>query len=343
MTAMTATIGARADSPTMQALVHERYGPPAAVLTLGEVERPTIGDDGILVRVRASSANAMDWHLVRGAPFLARISEGLLRPKQTTPGVDVAGVVEAVGRDVTELQPGDEVFGARDGAMAEYVAGRLRNFVRKPGNITFEQAAAIPVAAITALQGLRDQGHVKAGQRVLVLGAGGGVGSFTVQIAKAFGATVTATTSTPNLETVRSIGADEVVDYTIEDVTRSGRRFDLVLDVGGYASLGALRRVVAGSGRIVVVGAGKATIVQIVARIIEGKLRSRLRGDQIHVFLAKITRDDLLVLADLAAAGKITPVIDRTYPLAEAGQAIRYVETGQARGKVVITVTPGMS
>jgi NADPH:quinone reductase-like Zn-dependent oxidoreductase len=338
MTAMTAMIGARADTATMQALVQERYGPPAAVLTLREVERPTIGDDGILVRVRASSANAMDWHLVRGTPILVRLSEGLLRPKQTTPGVDVAGVVEAVGREVTELKPGDEVFGARSGAMAEYVAGRLRDFVRKPANLTFEQAAAIPVAATTALQGLRDHGHVEAGQSVLVLGAGGGVGSFAVQLAKAFGATVTATTSPASVEAVRSIGADRVIDYTREDVTRGGQRFDLVLDVGGYGSLGALGRIVTDAGTIVVVGAGDARLLGIVAGIVEGKLRSRLRGQRIVNYLARTNRDDLLLLADLAAAGKITPVIDRSYPLAEAGQAIRYVETGQARGKVVITV-----
>jgi NADPH:quinone reductase-like Zn-dependent oxidoreductase len=337
MTAMTATIGARADTATMQALVQERYGPPAAVLTLREVERPTIGDDGILVRVRASSANAMDWHLVRGAPILVRLGEGLLRPKQMTPGVDVAGVVEAVGREVTELKPGDEVFGARSGAMAEYVAGRLRDFVRKPANLTFEQAAAIPVAATTALQGLRDQGDVEAGQSVLVLGAGGGVGSFAVQLAKAFGATVTATTSPASVEAVRSIGADRVIDYTREDVTRGGQRFDLVLDVGGYGSLGALGRIVTDAGTIVVVGAGDARLLGIVAGIVEGKLRSRLRGQRIVNYLARTNRDDLLLLADLAAAGKITPVIDRSYPLAEAGQAIRYVETGQARGKVVIT------
>jgi NADPH:quinone reductase-like Zn-dependent oxidoreductase len=336
MTAMTATIGARADTATMQALVQERYGRPAAVLTLRDVERPTIGDDGILVRVRASSANAMDWHLVRGAPILVRLSEGLLRPKQTTPGVDVAGVVEAVGREVTELKPGDEVFGARSGAMAECVAGRLRNFVRKPANLTFEHAAAIPVAATTALQGLRDHGHVDAGQSVLVLGAGGGVGSFAVQLAKAFGASVTATTSPASVEAVRSIGADRVIDYTREDVTRGGQRFDLVLDVGGYGSLGALGRIVTEAGTIVVVGAGDARLLGIVAGIVEGKLRSRLRGQRIVNYLARTNREDLLLLADLAAAGKIAPVIDRSYPLAEAGEAIRYVETGQARGKVAI-------
>jgi NADPH:quinone reductase-like Zn-dependent oxidoreductase len=320
----------------MKAIVQDRYGSPD-VLRLRDVEMPTIGDDGVLVRVRATSVNAMDWHLMRGRPYLARVGTGLRRPKQTIPGTDVAGIVESVGRDVTELQPGDEVFGARSGAYADYVAGRVRNFVLKPANLSFEEAAAIPVAAITALQALRDQGQVQPGQRVLIIGAGGGVGSFSVELAKAFGATVTAATSTANLELVRSIGADEVVDYTRTDVTRSGQRFDVVLDVGGYRSLRDLARVAARSGTVVPVGAGKATTLGIVSGIVVGQVRRRVLGQRMGFFVGKITRDDLLVLAQLATESKITPVIDRRSPLAEIADAIRYAETGKARGKIVIT------
>jgi NADPH:quinone reductase-like Zn-dependent oxidoreductase len=321
----------------MKAIVQDRYGSPD-VLRLRDVGMPTIGDDGVLVRVRATSVNAADWHRMRGRPYLVRTSEGLRKPKQAIPGSDVAGIVEAVGRDVTELRPGDEVFGARSGAYAEYVAGRVRNFVPKPASLTFEEAAAIPVAAITALQALRDQGHVQPGQRVLIIGAGGGVGSFSVELAKAFGATVTAATSTTHLELVRSIGADEVVDYTLTDVTRSGQRFDVVLDVGGYRSLRDLARVIAPTGTVVPIGAGKATTLGIVSGIVAGEVRRRLLGQRMGFFLGKIDRDDLLVLAQLATDGKITPVIDRRHPLADVASAIRYAETGQARGKVVIAV-----
>lgn len=321
----------------MKAIVQDRYG-SADVLRLRDVEMPTIGDDGVLVRVHATSVNAMDWHLMRGRPYLARVGTGLRRPKQAIPGTDVAGTVEAVGLDVTELHPGDEVFGARSGAYAEYVAGRVRNFVPKPANLSFEQAAAVPVAAMTALQALRDHGHVQPGQCVLIIGAGGGVGSFAVEIAKAFGATVTAATSTANLELVRSIGADEVVDYTRTDVTRSGQQFDIVLDVGGYRSLRDLARVAGPKGAVVPVGAGKATTVGIVSGIVVGQVRRRVLGQRTGFFVGKITRDDLLVLAQLATDGKITPVIDRSHHLADVAGAIRYAETGRARGKIVITV-----
>ena len=329
--------GVTVDPETMKSIVQHRYG-SSGVLAVEDVTMPEIGDDGVLVRVRASSVNAVDWHMIRGRPYFARLTSGLRRPKSARPGTDLAGVVVAVGADVTEFKAGDEVFGARNGAYAEYVAGRLRNFVPKPANLSFEQAAAIPVAAITALQAVRDKGQIKAGQRVLILGAGGGVGSFAVQIAKAFGATVTASTSTGNVEMVRAIGADEVVDYTREDPTRSGRRYDVILDVGGYAPLGDLGRAVVPGGTVVVVGAGKASSLGIVAGMLAARLRSRLRGQRIVSFLASIKRDDLLVLAELAAAGKIAPVIDRTYPLRDADEAVSYVETGQARGKVVITV-----
>jgi NADPH:quinone reductase-like Zn-dependent oxidoreductase len=328
-----AAVGPRA----MKAIVQDRYG-SSGVLTLRDLGIPAIGDDGVLVRVRASSVNAMECHLIRGRPYFLRLTTGLRTPKRAVPGTDVAGVVAAVGQSVTEFRPGDEVFGARSGAYAEYVAGRVRNFVPKPASLTFEQAAAIPVAAITALQALRDKGRVKAGQRVLILGAGGGVGSFAVQIAKADGAAVTAATSTGHLDMVRSIGADEVVDYTRLNAIRSGRRYDLVLDVGGFASLGDLGRAVVPGGTVVLVGAGKASSLRIVAGMLAARLRSRLRGQRIVSFQASITREDLLVLGDLAAGGKIAPVIDRSYPLRETAEAVRYVETGQARGKVVITV-----
>ncbi len=321
----------------MKAIVHERYGSPD-VLRLRDVEMPTIGDDGVLVRVRATSVNAADWHVMRGRPYFGRAMMGLRKPNQPIAGSDVAGIVEAIGPDVTELRAGDEVFGARSGACAEYVAGRVRNFVHKPANLSFEQAAAIPVAATTALQGLRDQGHVQPGQQVLIIGAGGGVGTFSVELAKAFGATVTAATSTPNLELVRSIGADEVVDYTRTDVTRSGRRFDVVVDVGGYRSLRDLARVVAPTGSVVLIGAGRATPLGLVSGIVAAQVRGRLLGQRIQSFLARIKRDDLLVLAAFATDGKITPVVDRRYLLADAADAFRYVETGKARGKVVITV-----
>jgi len=328
---------ANAGSPAMKAIVQDRYG-SSRVLALRDLEMPVIGDDGVLVQVRASSVNAMDWHLIRGRPYLARLMTGVRAPKRAVPGSDVAGVVAAIGAGVTELRPGDEVFGARAGAFAEYVAGRERNFVVKPANLSFEQAAAIPIAAITALQALRDKGQVQAGQRVLILGAGGGVGTFAVQLAKAYGAEVTAATRTSNLDMVRSIGADEVIDYTRENATRSGRQYDLILDVGGYESIRDLSRTVAPGGTVVLVGAGNANSLAIVRQLLAVALRSRLRGQRMQSLLASVTRADLLVLGELAAAGKIAPVIDRTYPLRGAAEAVRYVETGQVRGKVVITV-----
>jgi len=328
---------ANAGSPAMKAIVQDRYG-SSRVLALRDLEMPVIGDDGVLVQVRASSVNAMDWHLIRGRPYLARLMTGVRAPKRAVPGSDVAGVVAAIGTGVTELRPGDEVFGARAGAFAEYVAGRERNFVVKPANLSFEQAAAIPIAAITALQALRDKGQVQAGQHVLILGAGGGVGTFAVQLAKAYGAEVTAATRTSNLDMVRSIGADEVIDYTRENATRSGRQYDLILDVGGYESIRDLSRTVAPGGTVVLVGAGNANSLAIVLQLLAVALRSRLRGQRMQSLLASVTRADLLVLGELAAAGKIAPVIDRTYPLREAAEAVRYVETGQVRGKVVITV-----
>ena len=337
MTTMTATLGARAATATMRAATHDRYGRPDAVVALAEVAVPAIGDDGMLVRVRAASVNALDWHMVRGQPIIARFGSGYLRPKDQTSGVDVAGVVEAVGKDVTELHVGDEVFGARNGSFAEYSAGRVRNFVPKPANLSFEEAAALPVAATTALQAVRDHAVLQAGQRVLVLGAGGGVGSYAAQIAKALGGRVIASTSPANVEMVRSFGLDDVVDYTRADPLRRGP-FDAVIDVGGYGRVRDLVGAIVPGGVVVSVGAGDSRLVSIISGIVAGKVRSRFRGQRVVNFLARTNRDDLLVLANLAVEGKLRSIIDRTYPLAKAGEAIAYVETGQAHGKVVLTV-----
>ena len=323
----------------MKAIVRERYGSPD-VLELRDVDKPVLDDDSVLVKVRAASINAYDWHMMRGLPFLARMSEGLRKPKSIAMGVDVAGQVEAVGKNVTHLRPGDEVFGARSGALAEYVRGSAKSFlVPKPAGLTFEQAAAMPMAATTALQGLRDRGQLKAGQTVLINGAAGGVGTFAVQIAKAFGAHVTAVCSTRNVEMVRSIGADEVVDYTREDFTKRGQAYDLILDVAASRPLSECRRVLASNGTLVLVGAPDGRRMgPIVARILAMIVLSRFASQKLLPFLAKNNKEDLMFLKELVEAGRIRPVIDRTYPLSETAAAIRYLEEGHARGKIVITV-----
>jgi NADPH:quinone reductase-like Zn-dependent oxidoreductase len=325
-------------SGTMQAIVRHAYGSPD-VLELEDIEKPAVENDSVLIRVRAASLNALDWHIMRGAPLIARIGEGFRTPKTTVLGVDVAGEVEAVGRDVTEFKPGDAVFGTR-GAFAEYVRGVARSFVPKPADISYEQAAAIGVAGCTALQGLRDKGQVQPGQRVLINGAGGGVGTFAVQIAKAFGAHVTAVCGTHNVELIRSLGADRVIDYTREDFTRSGERFDLIIDVAASRSLTACRRVLRFDGKLVTIGAagnGRHS-APIVFRMLGGTLWSRVGRQRMLFFVAKVTRKDLVVLAELIESGELTPAIDRTYPLSETAAAMRYLEQGHSRGKVVITV-----
>ena len=320
----------------MRAIVQPRYGAPEAVLELrDDVEMPTVAIGSVLVRVRAASVNAGDWRRVRASPLLVRLTEGIRRPRVTALGADAAGVVEAVGRDVTHVKPGDAVFGIRTGAFAEYVSGR--NFVPKPTNVTFAQAAAVPVAGITALQAVRDKGVVKAGQRVLVNGAGGGVGTFAVQIAKALGASVTGVTSTANLDLVRSIGADHVIDYTREDFTSSGQRYDVIVDVGGNRSLADCRRTLTRDGTFVAVGAGQGNGGPM-GRLIGGTLRSRLLKQRVEVFIAAVEKDDLLTLKELIEAGKVRPIVDRTYPLSQTAEALRYVEEGRARGKVVIAI-----
>ena len=323
----------------MKAIVRHSYGSPD-VLRLEDVDKPTVEDDSVLIRVRAASLNALDWHFMRGAPLLARMGNGLRAPKTPGLGVDLAGLVEAVGKDVTGFRPGDAVFGRALGAFAEYARGTAGSFAPKPANISFEKAAAIAVAGSTALQGLRDRGKLVPGQRVLINGAGGGVGTFAVQIAKALGGEVTAVCGTHNVDLVRSLGADEVIDYTREDFTRSGQRFDLILDVAASRSIAACRRVLGSGGTLVVVGAAGSgrSMVPIATRVVAAKVWSRLGRERMSMFIAKITNADLLVLSELIGSGKVTPVVDRTYPLSETAAAMRYLEQGHSRGKVVITV-----
>jgi NADPH:quinone reductase-like Zn-dependent oxidoreductase len=319
----------------MRAIEYTEYGPPE-VLRFTEVAKPVPRDDEVLVRIRAASLNALDWRLMRGKPVPVRLMIGGLRkPTLTRPGADVAGEVEAVGRSVTRFKPGDEVFGACRGAFAEYVCADEDKLALKPANKSFEEAAAVPVAAITALQGLRDKGRIQPGQKVLVDGASGGVGTFAVQIAKSFGAEVTAVCSTRNVETARSMGADHVVDYTREDFTRSGQRYDLILAANAHRSIFDYRRALSRNGIYVMAGGGGTQTLQ---GMLLGPLLSLMGSRKMRFFMASVNKEDLAVLGDLLAAGKIVPVIDRRYPLREVPAAIRYLEEGHARGKVVITM-----
>jgi len=326
----------------MKAVIYTKYGPPD-VLELNEEEKPTPKDNEALIQVRAASVNPLDWHYTRGAPYIMRMGAGLRKPKVTRLGVDFAGQVEAVGRDVTQFQPGDEVFGARTGAFAEYVCKLEKTLVLKPANLTFEQAAAVPVAACTALQGLRDKGQIQPGQKVLINGAAGGVGTFAVQIAKAFGAHVTGVCGTRNVDMVRSLGADQVIDYTQADFTQTGQRYELILDNAGNRSLSDFRRVLTAKGILVFNGGGaleasERRLIGPLAHTLKALLLSRFVSQKLVTFLASVNKEDLVVLKDLIEAGKVTPVIDRTYPLSETAEAIRYLEEGHARAKVVITV-----
>lgn len=328
---------ALAQKTTMRAIVFYRYGSPD-VLAVEDIDKPVVGDDQVLVRVHASSVNPYDWHNMRGHPYLMRMGAGLRRPKSNRMGVDVAGHVEAVGRDVTQFKLGDEVFGFRGGALAEYVVGRERNFEPKPVGLTFEQAAAVPLAAQTALQALRDKGQLQSGQKVLINGASGGVGTFAVQIAKAYGAHVTAVCSTRNVDLVRSIGADHVIDYTREDFARGEQRYDLVFDIAGNRSLSDLRRVLSPSGILVFVGAQPFRWLGPIPSLLGALIVRRFVSQKLLPLLARNSKDDLVVLKELIEAGKIAPVIDRTYPLAATPEAMRYLEAGHANAKVVITV-----
>jgi len=333
----------------MKAMVYHRYGSPD-VLECEDVEKPTAKDDGVLIKVRAASVNPLDEGLIKGG---GRIVNGLRKPKITRLGVDVAGQVEAVGRNVTQFKAGDEVFGAcvRDaqdsslrvwipqGAFAEYACAPESALVMKPDNVTFEQAASAPVAAFTALQGLRDKGQIQPGQKVLINGAAGGVGTFAVQIASWFGGEVTGVCSTRNVDLVRSIGADRVIDYTQEDFTKSGQRYDLIFDCVGNHSLSACRRVLNPGGICIMVGdrIGRG-MVGILTRLIMAVVWSRFVSQKFVTFLARPSKDDLTIMHDLMKAGKVTPVIDKRYRLSEVPEAIRYLGGRHARGKVVITL-----
>jgi NADPH:quinone reductase-like Zn-dependent oxidoreductase len=320
----------------MRAIVQERYGPPE-VLEIREVERPAPLAEQVLVRVHASSVNAGDWHRARGRPLFSRAISGLRRPKTPGLGWDVAGVVESVGTKVTSFQPGDEVFGQTIKTFAEYVRVSHDAIAPKPAGMTFEAAAAVPVAALTSLQGLRDHGHLEAGQSVLIDGASGGCGTFAVQLAKAFGARVTAVTSTPTVDFVRSMGADRVIDRTREDWSRD-ERYDLVLDVGGFASIADLRRPLAPTGRVVLVGAGHLNSAQLLVRLYQARQLRGAKERPVAFFITKRSKSDLLLLKEMLEAGRIWPVIDRCYSLEQIPAAVRQVEEGRARGKVVIKV-----
>jgi NADPH:quinone reductase-like Zn-dependent oxidoreductase len=322
----------------MKAIVYERYGPPD-VLELREVDEPAAKDDQVLVRVHASSVNPLDWHMMTGTPYIARLGGGLRAPKKDqTPGVDLAGRVETVGDKVTRFRPGDEVFGTGTKTFAEYACAPVDQLAPKPANLTFEQAAAVPVAGITALQGLRDKGRLQPGQRVLIIGASGGVGTFAVQLAKAFGADVTGVCSTRNVDRVRSLGADQVVDYTQEDFTRRGERYDLVFQVAGTRSPSDLRRVLNPKGTLVLCsGEGGGRLLGPLGRIAGALVRSRFWSQRAVTWIANTSSKDLLDLKQLIEAGKVTPMIDRRHPLAEAPEALRYQGAGHTQGKTVIT------
>lgn len=319
----------------MKAIVHRRYGPPD-VLALEELPPPVPGPGEVRVRVRAASVFAGDPHVVRGAPLFVRIATGLRRPRNPIPGIDLAGIVDAAGPGVTDLRAGDEVFGFAAGSLAELVCVPAGQVVRRPANLSLEEAATVPEAGMTALQGLRDQGRVRAGHRVLVIGASGGVGTFAVQIAKALGAEVTGVCRPSNAELVRSIGADHVIDYTREDVTATGDQYDVILQLAGTASPGHLRRALVPGGTLVLSnGQGRFAGVD---RILKAIALNPFVRERLAVFVTKENGADLATLAGMIESGQVRPVIDRTYPLAEAAEALRYLEAGHAHGKVVIAV-----
>ena len=324
----------------MQAIVQDKYG-SADVLALRDIDKPAVGGDDVLVRVHAAGVDPGVWHLMTGMPYLVRIlGFGLRVPKARVRGRDVAGRVEAVGANVTEFQTGDEVFGTCDGSFAEFACARADRLAPKPANLSFEQAAAVPISGLTALQGLRDRGEVRAGMRVLIIGAGGGVGTFAVQLAKAFGADVTGVCSTAKVDLVRSIGADRAIDYTREDFADGRRHYHVILDTAGNRSLSHLRRALTPRGTLVLVGgeAGGRWTGGFERQIIWAPALSPFVGQRLRSLSSTERAEDLLFLKQLIEAGKITPVIDRTYPLSEAPDAIRYLREGHARGKVVITV-----
>jgi len=328
--------------PHMKAVVYTNYGSPD-VLEIRDVKKPVPNDDQILIKVRAAAVNPLDWHFMEGTPYIMRaMGVGLRKPKDPRLGVDYAGQVEAVGKNVTQFKPGDEVFGGRTGAFAEYVCARAdRAIALKPANITFEQAASVPIAAITALQALRDKGKVHAGQKVLINGASGGVGTFAVQIAKSFGADVTGVCSTRNLDLVRSLGADHVIDYTKEDFTKGDERYDVILDNVGTQPLSGFRHTLQPKGICVMIGGGGPNdggLIGPMGRPVVALLMSPFISQKMGMMMAELNKQDLTILGDLMQSGKVKPVIDRTYPLSQIAEAMRYLEAGHARGKVIITV-----
>jgi NADPH:quinone reductase-like Zn-dependent oxidoreductase len=328
---------------SMKAIVYHEYG-TADVLRLEEIDKLLPKDDQILVRVRAAAANPLDWHYMRGTPYLVRLDNGLRRPHDIRLGVDMAGEVEAVGSKITQFKPGDAVFGVGNGSFGEYVLAYERRIAPKPSGLSFEQAAAIPVAAITALQGLRDKGQLKPGQKVLINGASGGVGTFAVQIAKSLGADVTGVCSTTNVEMVRGLGADHVIDYKREDFTEGQERYDLILDNVGNRSLSAYRGVLKPAGTYVLIGGGgpdAGNWIGPMAGFLKTLIVSPFVDQKLVSMLAEVNQEDLRILGALIEAGKVKPVVDRTYSLGEVPDAIRYLEAGHARGKVIVSVRPG--
>lgn len=326
---------------TMRAIVQDKYGTVAEeVLRLEEIDKPAPGDDEVLVHVIAASVHIGDWHVMTGLPYMLRVvGFGLRVPNVRIRGQDVAGKVEAVGRNVTEFKPGDEVFGTCKGSFAEYTCAQEHELALKPTNLTFEQTATVPTSSIAALQGLRDKGEIRPGQKVLILGASGGVGLFAVQIAKSFGAEVTGVCSTAKVDIVRSVGADHVVDYSVEDFTQSAERYDLILDMGGNHSLSYLRRALTSSGTLVLAGGeGGNRWLGGTDRWIQALLWSRFVRHKLRILSTQPRKEDLLFLKELIEAGKVAPVIDRTFPLTEIPAAFQYVSEGRARGKVVISI-----
>jgi NADPH:quinone reductase-like Zn-dependent oxidoreductase len=317
----------------MKAIVCAHYGPPD-VLQFTDVAKPAPADNEVLIKIYAAAVNPLDRFFMRGVPLI-RLIPGLCKPKDTRLGVDLAGQVEAVGRNVTQFKPGDEVFGASRGAYAEYVCVPEDKLALKPANISFEDAAAVPIAALTALQGLRDKGRIQPGQKVLIDGASGGVGTFAVQIAKSFGAEVTAVCSTRNVERARSLGADHVMDYTREDFMKSGQRYDLILGANAHHSIFDYRRLLTPNGIYVIAG---GAVSQIFQGLLLAPILSRIGSKKARSFIANINQKDLVFLKDLLEAGKVVPVIDRRYPLRDVPSAIRYLEEGHAQGKIVITI-----
>jgi NADPH:quinone reductase-like Zn-dependent oxidoreductase len=324
---------------SMKAIVRDTYGSPD-VLELREIDMPEFADEEVLVHVHAAGVGRDVWHIMTGLPYPIRLAGyGLRAPKNPVIGSDMAGIVEAVGKNVTRFQPGDEVFGIGKGSYAEYVCAREDKLAPKPTNLTFEQAAVVAIMGSTALQALRDHGKVRQGQEVLIIGASGGVGTYAVQIAKAFGANVTGVCSTTKVEMVLSIGADHVIDYRREDFSEGDQRYDLILDIGGNSTLSRLRRALASRGSLVIVGGeGGGRWLGGTDRQLRAMMLSPFVGQKLGTFVNKENHEDLIVLKELIESGKVTPVIDRTYPLAEVPEAIRYLEEGHARGKVVISV-----